>query len=156
MTREEYEERKRRLDEQLRSGVELLEIAHRQQVRALDLVWSTTAEGDVALPRLTMEIPPQVRPPAAVPAPPGPPPRPARRAAWELYRDVKAALAHVPEIFDRNHMCQALGYEPDRGSLYRALQELKGEGVLAVHQDGSGRVPMQYRKIVMDVPRAGT
>ena len=43
MTHDEYVQRKQRLDEQLRGGIELLQAAHRQQVRALDLVWMTSA-----------------------------------------------------------------------------------------------------------------
>jgi len=149
MTREEYEDRRRRLDEQLRAGVELLEAAHRQQVRALDLVWMTTADEAVALPSFPAES--SSRPdaqPAAAPAqaPSGPPPRPARRTAWQLQDDVEAALAQVPDVFDRNELCRSLGYEPDRGSLYRTIWDLIGKGVLALEDRGSGRTPSRYRK----------
>ena len=44
MTREQYEQRKRRLEEQLRAGIQLLESAYLAQVRALDLVWMLQAE----------------------------------------------------------------------------------------------------------------
>ncbi|HYN22787.1 MAG TPA: hypothetical protein VE078_17635 [Thermoanaerobaculia bacterium] len=44
MTRDEYERRKGRLEEQLRAGIELMESAYRAQVRALDLVWMVQAE----------------------------------------------------------------------------------------------------------------
>lgn len=44
MTREQYEQRKRRLEEQLRAGIQLLESAHQAQVRALDLVWMLQAD----------------------------------------------------------------------------------------------------------------
>ena len=158
MTREEYEDRKRRLDEQLRAGVELLEAAHRQQVRALDLVWMTTADEEVALPRLPAEVssPPQAQPPAAAPspAPPAPLKKPPRRTAWQLQGEVEAALEHVPEIFDRNDLCRALGYEPDRGSLYRALSQLKDDGIIVVEESGGGRTPSRYRKTGADVSPA--
>ena len=39
MTREEYEARKRRLEGDLRSGMELLEAAFQTQFRALEMVW---------------------------------------------------------------------------------------------------------------------
>src|SRR6185295_8360345 len=148
MTREEYEDRRRRLDEQLRAGVELLEAAHRQQARALDLVWMTTADEAVALPRF-LEAPsrPEAQPAAApAQAPPGPPPRPARRAPWQLQGEVEAALAHVPDVFDRNDLCRALGYEADRASLYRTLWDLVRKGVLALEDRGRGRTPSTYRK----------
>jgi hypothetical protein len=150
MTREEYEDRRRRLDEQLRAGFELLEAAHRQQVRALDLVWMTTAEEAVSIPRFPAEASsgPEAQPTAA-PAqdpPSGSPPRPAPRSAWRLQGDVEAALANVPDVFDRNDLCRTLGYEPDRASLYRTIWELIGKGVLALEDRGSGRTPSRYRK----------
>jgi hypothetical protein len=40
MTRDDYEERRKRMDEELRAGIELLQAAHAAQVRALDLVCS--------------------------------------------------------------------------------------------------------------------
>ncbi len=43
MTREEYEERKRRIDAHHRFSTELIEAARQQELRALDLVWMTTA-----------------------------------------------------------------------------------------------------------------
>ena len=39
-----------------------------------------------------------------------------------------------------------LGYEPDRGSLYRILQELVQEGYLRVESTGTGQRPAIYRK----------
>ena len=156
MTREEYEDRKRRLDEQLRAGVELLEAAHRQQVRALDLVWMTTAEDAVAFPHAAAAPSrPAAQPIAAAPPPPAPPPKPRRRAAWELQDEVRTALAHVPDAFDRNDLCRALGYEPDRGSLYRTLEQLINEGVLAIEKRGEGRTPSQYRKTATAALPAG-
>lgn len=143
MTREEYEERKRRLDEQLRAGVELLEAAHRQQVRALDLVWMSTADEGVSLEEAPSR--PEARAPAPAQAPSAPP-RPARRSAWQLREDVEAALARLPELFDRNDLCRALGYEPDRAALYRTLWDLIGTGALTLADRGSGRTPSRYRK----------
>jgi hypothetical protein len=142
MRREEYEQRKQRLEEQFREGTALLEAAHRQQLRALELVWMTTAEEDLAFGAgPTAE-------PAAVPRNPSPPapPRPRRRGAGELEEEVGAALASVPEVFDRNDVCRVLGYEPDRGSLYRILQELVNGGTLTRQRRGSGKATTQYRK----------
>jgi hypothetical protein len=148
MTRDEYEKRNRRLEEELRAGVELLETAYRHQVRALQLVWAA-AGGDV-------EIPPSVvatfpgGPAAAAPAfpaLPAAPPQPARRGSWDLYNDVQDALDEAPEVFDRNDICRILGYEPNRGSLYRTLQELIQDGDCALEERGSGKMPTRYRKI---------
>lgn len=160
MTRDEYEERKRRIEAQHRAGIELLEAACRQQLRALDLVWMTTAEGDVAFPPIPvgplpspLDMVPSSPTPAASPAPPQAEPparRPQRRAAWQLLADVEKSLADLPAVFDRNDVCEALGYEPDRGSLYRILQQLIRDGILALEDRGAGKHPSRYRKLATD------
>ncbi len=144
MTRDEYELRRQRLDEQLRAGIELLQTAHRQQVRALDLVWATTAEEDFAIPQV--EPRPAASPTVSPqPQPPAQPSRP-RQQAGQLSNDVQAALSRLPEVFDRNHVVAELGYEPDRGSLFRTLRELIWNGVLSLETYGRGRLPSRYRK----------
>jgi len=149
MRRNEYEERKQTLDEQLDAGIELLRAAHRQQVRALDLIWMTTAEedGGVSIPD---EIPAVLPIAAAAPAPVQEAAPTPRRRAWELHDEILDALDHVPEVFDRGHICARLGFEPDRGSLYRVFRELIEEGVLSVHAKGEGRYPTRYKKSGMN------
>jgi hypothetical protein len=142
MTQNEYEHYKQKLDEQLQSGIELLKAAHAQQVRALELVW-TMGRNEEPVRMAALAAP---EPAPTVPATPAQSPRRSRRGAWDLVNDVEAALASVPEIFDRNDVLRALGYEPDRGSLYRALQELAREGIIAIESLGSGRVTTKYRK----------
>lgn len=60
--------------------------------------------------------------------------------------EVEVALRNVPEKFDRSDVCQALGYKPDRASLFRALQKLREAGAVSVVKFGSGRVPTIYAK----------
>ncbi|MBW8878014.1 MAG: hypothetical protein JF614_23880 [Acidobacteria bacterium] len=151
MTHDEYERRKRRLEEELQAGVELLETAHRHQLRALQLVWAAMGGEGV-------EIPPPVVASAAVavytaaapalPAPTEVSPARARRGPWELHNDVVDALDVLPDVFDRNDVCRVIGYEPDRGSLYRTFLDLKQEGALVVQKRGSGRSPTLYRKTI--------
>jgi hypothetical protein len=144
MRRDEYEQRKQRLETQLREGIALLESAHRQQIRALELVWMTTAEEDLAVPAGPVAVRSEPSPPVSAPATPH---RSRRRGPGELEEEVEPALTRVPEVFDRNDICRMLGYEPDRGSLYRVLQELVMEGSLAIQTSGSGKTPTRYRKI---------
>ena len=73
-------------------------------------------------------------------------PRPGRRKAGELFEAVRTALAQVPETFNRNDICAALGYNPDRSSLYRVLQDLEAEGTLVMKSRGDGNVPTIYKK----------
>ncbi|HEV2852211.1 MAG TPA: hypothetical protein VHC97_05345 [Thermoanaerobaculia bacterium] len=143
MTQNEYEHYRQKLDEQLQSGIELLKAAHAQQIRALELVW-TMGRNEEPVRTAALAVPEPPTPPA--PAAPPPSPRRSRRGAWDLVNDIETALESVPEVFDRNDVLQALRYEPDRGSLYRALQELTQEGVLAVESPGGGRVTTKYRK----------
>ena len=144
MTQREYEHRKRLLDEQLQAGIELLEAAHRQQRRALDLVWMTMAEGDVApglvVPALLAAAPLRDR---EVPLSPE---KRLRRPAGELFAQVEAALDLLPESFDRNDLLALLDGEPDRSSLFRVLQEMTDAKRLRVEVRGEGRSPTRYRK----------
>src|SRR3954451_2302657 len=73
MTHDEYEQRKRRLEEELRAGVALLEMSFRHQIRALQLVWAAGG-GDVEIPLLVMTLPEASRLLPAAPDLPAPPP----------------------------------------------------------------------------------
>ena len=139
MTSEEYEQRKLRLAEQLREGVALLEEGYQRQLRALELIWMADSNEDA--------VPPRQKPIAATtPAvPPGKPSR-HRLAPGQLMEDVQAALAQVPEVFDRNDLVRALGYEPERSSLHRVLEKLVNEGVLVLDSYSAGKIPAKYRK----------
>lgn len=139
MTQREYELRRQRLDDQLREGIELLQAAHRQQVRALELVWQMAAEE-------LLEAPDPEPAPAAPPAPVAPPPPP-RRSTWEVAADLDKALERLPEVFDRNDLCAALGYEPDRNALYRALQRAVEDGRLRLEERGGGQRSTKYRRL---------
>lgn len=130
MTRKEYEASKARIEEHLRVGVELLQAAYRQQMEALELVWRGHTE----------------EPAAIVPARVEETPVPRRRCVGELYGEIQDALSHLPEVFHRGHVCDQLGYQPDRSSVYRALQELVAEGFLAVQTPGDNRRPTLYRR----------
>jgi hypothetical protein len=143
MTREEYEQRKRRLEEQLRTGVELLEAAYREQMRALDLVWMARSEEGVPLPPPALKTASSV---AREEAPPRPAPAVPRRPRGDLNEEVTAALDSLPEVFDRNQVCEVLGYQPDRSTLFRVLQQLAFQGVLAFESYGGGRRTTKYRK----------
>jgi len=142
MTREDYEEQKQRLAEQHRALLEMVEAAHQTQPRALEIVWrmmSGEGSAEALLP------PAAARPAAAAPPPPAPPAK-RRQKAGELYHDVFAALPGLPDPFTQSDVCQAIGYTPDRGSLYRVLQELRLEKRLDVQSNGSGSQPTRYRR----------
>jgi hypothetical protein len=142
MTREHYEQSKRRLEEQRRAGVELVEAAYTAQVRALDLVWML--QGDGADTGFVGSVTPAVAPVQRAPVASAP--QPPRRSANEVEGDVRAALAGLPATFNRNDVCRVLGYEPDRGVLYRTIRKLAEEGVLRQEESGDGRRAAVYRR----------
>lgn len=134
MTRDEYESRKRRIEAELQSAVELLQASAQAQLRALEMVWMSSS-GEPA-----MTSAPSYRQPAAPPAPT----RPSRRSLAQVYADVSAALPRLPELFDRNHVREAIGYEPDRVALFRVLNDLVAEKTLSVQVRGGGQRPTTY------------
>lgn len=139
MTREEYEERRRRLDAELRAGIELLEQGHRAQVRALDLVWSTQGDHPLSAP------PPQQAAPPSRPA--VPPPKRRRRDPGEISNAVAAILDELPLVFTKDDIGRALGETPDRRTLHRVLRDLQQNGLVTVESFGSGRIPASYRRL---------
>lgn len=155
MNRNEYERHKERLKEQLRAGIGLLESAYQAQVRALDLVWMIqTEEGEVetAAGETASTV--------GSPAPEAPELRPAevprRRRASEVDDDVRESFWRLPETFTRSDVCEILGYDPDRGALYRSLRQLAKEGTVRTESPGAGQRATVYRKIAgVDSPGQG-
>jgi hypothetical protein len=143
MTREQYEQHKQRLDEQLQAGIRLLESAHQAQIRALDVVWMLQAEAPATAPVAEAAVGSSPEP-APLPAPAPSPPR--RRTPGDLEHDLRETLPRLPEKFTRGDVREALGYEPDRGTLYRILQGLVRNGSLHIEDVGSGRRATVYRK----------
>ncbi len=143
MTREEYETRRQRIEEEARTGAELLRAACQAQLRALEVLWLTTS-GEPA--RLTPPPATGQRPSPASNAASAAPPAPAepRRSLGRVFQDLVKVLPQLPEVFDRNDACRALGYEPDRTALYRILNELVRDGKLRVASRGEGRKPARY------------
>ncbi|HEV7667211.1 MAG TPA: hypothetical protein VGS22_01725 [Thermoanaerobaculia bacterium] len=149
MTRDEYEERKRRIEAHHRFSTELIDAARQQELRALELVWMTTAEGSFgrSLPPMPSE---EATLPSASSASPGkgaPPAKARRRSLWEIVDKVVEVLPGLPDPFDRNDVCQALGYELDRGTLFRMFERLVDERRVKRVTRGEGRIPSQYRRV---------
>ncbi len=145
MTHNEYEQSKRRLEEARRAGVEMVEAAYQAQMRALEMVWMLQgglAEGTPSSAGSGAPAPVAQEPPAPPPA------RPRKQSADEVDDDVRANLWRLPESFTRGDVCDVLGYEPDRGALYRSLKRLQEEGYLGVESKGSGQKATTYRKTV--------
>ncbi|HEV8580831.1 MAG TPA: hypothetical protein VGX68_17335 [Thermoanaerobaculia bacterium] len=138
MTDEEFRQRKQALDRQLEAGIALLRNSHRTQVQALEQLWMVSRNAPAAPAEPV--VPPK-QPPA-----PDPPARSPRRAAGELVDEVLRLLDRLPETFDKNDVCRALGYTPDRASLFKALRTLEEGDRIEVRELGGGRRPTVYRR----------
>lgn len=139
MTHDELEDCKRQLQEQRRLGLEWVEATYRHQLRLLELAGSNASGEERNPPAASPPLPEPAR--QATPAPP-----PRRRRAGELYEEVVAVLPVLPDPFDVRDVRAALGYAPDRGSLFRVLQDLREQGHTALHSHGAGSQPERYRK----------
>jgi hypothetical protein len=60
--------------------------------------------------------------------------------------DLTAALPRLPEVFDKYDVANALGYQPARATLFRALERLRDQGVVAIESYSDGGVVTVYRK----------
>jgi len=149
MTHDEYEQKKRALEEQLRAAIEIVQRSHQVQLRALELVrWSESGEVGALRPGAAPSAASGAfsAPPSAAASKPASPPA-TRRAPGELDAQVRGALEKLPEELTKHDVIRALGFSPDRGSLHRILTGLILEGVLTVRKEGSGRLPSVYRKL---------
>jgi hypothetical protein len=77
--------------------------------------------------------------------------QPRRRRASEVEADVYDAFERLPETFSRREVCDALGYEPDRGALYRVLQYLTQSGHLRIESHGGGQRASVYCKTGLEL-----
>lgn len=153
----DYEIYRRRLEEQLRADVELLYEAYRAKLRAYETVLRTRGEigaGPWPPPELALSLPPAPGLEAASPAPAAPassPKRP-RSRAYSVIEAVEGVLDTLDEVFDRNDLIRALGFEPNRATLHRILTELTDAGFIALEKPGGGKQPHLYRRIASISP----
>ncbi len=166
LSREEYEERRRRIDEQHQATIALIEAAWQAQIRALDLVWLASGAGGVPLlPQidgLAFGSPARLLEAGSaaednvlrLAAAPEPPPAPPRRNAWGVMDDIERVYEELPEVFDHHDLNRALGHPVDRGAAWRNLKLLIDDGILAPDQSegGSGRFRLRYRKLCAKIP----
>jgi hypothetical protein len=155
MTREEFDQRKQRLEEQLQEGIELLRAGFHQQLRALELVWGNTAEGAEALASAPPAGTRREQPAAPVQTSAAPPPAtPSSSKRGQLWRDIDAILDDLPQVFNRDDLVKALGYEPDPSALHRALRGLRRAGVIVLKARSVGKYPADYELVVEEEEEA--
>ncbi len=166
LTREQYEEHRRRIDEQHQTTIAISEAARLAQIRALDLVWLASGAGGVPLlPQIeglafggpTRFLGDGSATAGNVAAPDSPaelPAGPPRRGAWGVIEDIERVYEDLPEVFDHEDLNRALGHPLDRGAARRNLKLLIEDGVLAPVDSESGRFRLRYRKLCAKIPEA--
>jgi hypothetical protein len=70
-------------------------------------------------------------------------------------QELRRIYRQLPETFGRSDIHALLGYQPDRGALYRILAELSNQGDLVIERGAVGRTPAVYRKIAADLAPDG-
>lgn len=142
MTQKEFEERLRALEAQHQADVALMNAGHEARVRALLSVWQTVAPA-AADPK-----------PTAAPAPPAPAPAPVqepapkrKRERHSVLNDLAEVFPGLPEIFDKHDIVRALGYEPSRATLFRALLAFNKDGLIETESLSSGGTTTRHRKL---------
>jgi len=171
MPTRDYERFRRQLEKQFRADVELLYGGYCAKLRAYEMMhrlpgdlggfeelgprFLLTPDLPHSLPALPPSAPEPAAQPPAVPPDPAPAPAPRRRSAgYELYDAILAILDQLPEPFTQRDVCAALGYEPSRSSLHRALRTLQFNEWLEKEERGTGRFSNLYRKIPNVPPEA--
>jgi hypothetical protein len=175
MRHNEYEKRRRALEKQYEEDLELIRTAHHAKLRALEMLWlaSTVSPvggdprreeqedekpllGETQRPGETRETgEPQSSSEAQVPVEPQvetPGPREQQEKVrlalpGGLKQAIRDVLPQLPEVFDRQELEEALGYEPARSTLVRILQKMWADKELAIEQYSQGRRATRYRKV---------
>ena len=143
MTRKEFEERMRALEAQHQADVALMNAAHEARVRSLESLWRTVAPL-AADPQHTAAPATASAPPAPVQEEPAPKPK---RERFSVFNDLAEAFPGLPEVFDKHDIDRALGYEPSRATLLRALRALSNQGLIETESFSIGGTTTRYRKL---------
>lgn len=140
MNDDEYERRKRALEEMYQADLLMVRAAHETRLRCLEALRLAAAPN--GLPESRPASPP---PPA--PAPRTAPTRPARNQNPDLKEAILAALPALPEVFTKQDVVRAIGFTPSRSSLQRVLMDLDAQKVIRFEKISDGRNPTTYRKV---------
>ena len=149
MTQEEYEERRRALEQELQRDLALIHAAHEARVRSLDRLRRLAMEGNeseaVSIPGKEEQdrtgtmgdaVPPA---PAASRKPSSPP--------GAFLSDLRDVFSQLPEVFDKKDVVQLVGYEPTHSTFHRALTRLQDEDSVAIEDYSDGAMHTTYRKL---------
>jgi hypothetical protein len=144
MRDDEYRKLRRALEEQRDADLELIRAGYRAKLYALDML------SERALP-----VAPETQPAAETqkPAPETQSPaatEPVTQQTILVYgvqEEIEKILPRLPDVFDKLDIVRALGWEPHRATMHRALDTLQSEKKIAVQTRSRGRHRARYRKV---------
>lgn len=137
MDRNEYERRRRAIEEIYRNDLDLVRAAHEARVRSLEALWASLAP---------QPAPDATAPPAPSPAPANAPAAVPQPRPPDLREALEEVFPQLPDVFEKKDVIAALGWTPSRAGLYRVLLDLAIAGRLKITPSG-GRHPSQYQKL---------
>jgi hypothetical protein len=156
---QEYERRRRAIEEQLHADLELIRAGYQAKLQALDALWlgasaerrdappeePTRAETRIeTLASAAIETLASAEAQTASPFP-AEPPRKSRRG--DVLNDILDILPLLPDVFDKADVVRLLGYEPTRPTLHRAWSRLILEHKIDMERASDGRRPTRFRKL---------
>ena len=146
MNSKEYERRRQAVQAQYQADLDLIRAAYEAKLRAIEVLWLSSPAGESAdLPSETVPNETPMSETVLSEIPGGAPARVSRRG--DVLKDVRAVLQSLPEVFEKKHVVQALGYQPPRATLYRVLATLHDNKEIMVVRYGDVQNPAtQYRR----------
>lgn len=153
MNDDEYERRKRALEEMYQADLLMVRAAHETRLRCLDTLHQSQ---DTPAPlQITAAGPPESSPVASPPpSPPRPAPAPAAapaRRSWNENPDLRESILEVlpslPDPFTKEDVVRAIGFTPSRSSLQRVLMDLDSKKIIRFGELSAGWHPTTYRKL---------
>lgn len=155
MNDDEYERRRRALEEMYQADLLMVRAAHETRLRCLDTL--RQAQGAPAAQENgaagAVENHPSKDDPTAppLPSPPRPapaaPPKSARPRNPDLRTAIEEALPGLPEVFTKEDVVRAIGFTPSRSSLQRVLMDLDTKQIIRFGELSNGWHPTTYRKV---------
>lgn len=159
MQHNEYERRRRAIEEQLQADLELIRAGYQARLRALEHLWLASPgepppdASSVTPASIETQVVPQAEREEAQEAVPVPLQEPIssapaqERRRGDVLADILKAFPLLPEVFDKSDVVRLLGYEPTRPSLHRVWSQLRRNKKIVIERFSDGRKPQVFRKV---------
>ena len=135
----EYERRRRDLEEQLQADLALIRAGHQAKLRTLETL--RLADPEEAPPDAANVTLASAEAPSDSPVPSR------ERHRGDALADILEVFPNLPEIFDKSDAIRLIGYEPSRPALHRVWSRLQQDKKIVIETYSDGRRPQRFRKV---------